>query len=643
MSWFGRLVILLFGLCQLFPVLAQTRYVAPGGSDAGPNPCTNILTPCATIQHAHNQAASGDTIQIAAGTYSESPRVTKSVSLQGAGQTSTIIAPQLSAQLPDPIIGTGAVILAVDGPVTVSIRDLQVRFPSAQYPPTSTAPVEGILTIRNPTVLIERVLVQEIHDATVSGTQAGNCIRAGRFVSPISYPGGTITLRDSELRFCQKTGIVCNEAGTICTIENSLIRDGGLGEQNPPNPPRTQTVIAPNGIQFGFGARGTIRNNTIRRFQCELASPTCGPSIDSDSFFGCGILLYLSAAPTQVLGNLIETSDGGLCSYPDVGGSPVDVRNNTFQTNRWRNALVFPGITEFRGNTLIGANEGLLVYGAQNCAHAQALLNPATLPADANTIQSASVVGIWLRTFTGSLGGTCAPPGPIAGEAQVSGSANRFVGNVVGLDNQPDEGLAQLPCNWWGSAQGPGLGGANPALTSPGDVVSPHAINDTDFACPATGPLITINASKTGPATVTPGVPFTWTLTVTNAGPADGSGTTISDPVPTGITSFSWTCAASGGAVCPAASGIGAIAHTVSVFPPGGSLTYTITAVLGSGSAFVRNEATIDPRPAVPGSTVVVVSAVAGIPPRAVPFLGLLSLLALSLGLSAIAFFLLRR
>ncbi len=44
-----------------------TRYVAPGGSDMGD--CSVATAPCSTLQYAVNQAASGDTILVAQGTY----------------------------------------------------------------------------------------------------------------------------------------------------------------------------------------------------------------------------------------------------------------------------------------------------------------------------------------------------------------------------------------------------------------------------------------------------------------------------------------------------------------------------------------------------------------------------------------------
>jgi hypothetical protein len=69
-----------------------TRYVATTGNDQfGANTCTNSDAPCRTVTQAINVANAGDSIQVAAGAYTEAITIDKSLSLQGAGQAVTIL------------------------------------------------------------------------------------------------------------------------------------------------------------------------------------------------------------------------------------------------------------------------------------------------------------------------------------------------------------------------------------------------------------------------------------------------------------------------------------------------------------------------------------------------------------------------
>ena len=87
----------------VIPVRAATLTVGPGGY--------------ATIQAAVNDAAPGDTISVAAGTYNEQITINKSVSIIGAGSDQTIITG-----------GNPAVLLSATGTVTqpILLKDLQV-------------------------------------------------------------------------------------------------------------------------------------------------------------------------------------------------------------------------------------------------------------------------------------------------------------------------------------------------------------------------------------------------------------------------------------------------------------------------------------------------------------------------------------
>lgn len=67
---------------QIIYASGETRYVSVAGTDSGD--CTTEASPCETIQYAVNQSSSGDTVLVAAGTYSEIVDITKDITLQGA-------------------------------------------------------------------------------------------------------------------------------------------------------------------------------------------------------------------------------------------------------------------------------------------------------------------------------------------------------------------------------------------------------------------------------------------------------------------------------------------------------------------------------------------------------------------------------
>ncbi|HUI89717.1 MAG TPA: hypothetical protein VLX61_13450, partial [Anaerolineales bacterium] len=93
---------------------------------------------------------------------------------------------------------------------------------------------------------------------------------------------------------------------------------------------------------------------------------------------------------------------------------------------------------------------------------------------------------------------------------------------------------------------------------------------------------------------VDPGESITYTITVTNGGPSDVSGATVSDTMPSSLTSVSWTCAATSGS-CASGTNTGNISDTVNIMN-GGSLTYTITAtVSATDTTDVINTATVLP------------------------------------------------
>ncbi|MFG1894925.1 DUF11 domain-containing protein, partial [Micromonospora zamorensis] len=118
-------------------------------------------------------------------------------------------------------------------------------------------------------------------------------------------------------------------------------------------------------------------------------------------------------------------------------------------------------------------------------------------------------------------------------------------------------------------------------------------------------PTVDLAVVKTGtPSPYVPGAPLSYTVTVTNGGPSNAVGATVVDDLPEPLSGFTWTCEATAGSTC-AASGTGDISDTVTVLP-GGSLVYTITGTVPSGTTGdLTNTATVTPPAGVldPGCT----------------------------------------
>src|SRR5947207_758256 len=94
-------------------------------------------------------------------------------------------------------------------------------------------------------------------------------------------------------------------------------------------------------------------------------------------------------------------------------------------------------------------------------------------------------------------------------------------------------------------------------------------------------------------ASVVAGTPVSYTIIVTNNGPSDVTGASVADSIPSQLSGASWTCSATAGSSCGAASGSGSIATTVNLVS-GGSATYTLSAtVKSSATGSVANTATV--------------------------------------------------
>lgn len=171
---------------------------------------------------------------------------------------------------------------------------------------------------------------------------------------------------------------------------------------------------------------------------------------------------------------------------------------------------------------------------------------------------------------------------PSVSLAQITGADHTFSTLIPSIED-----AAIVRCTITGSTSLPGTytNLTRAAVTTPG-LVDAKPSNDTsqvNYGVVGTQVSLTKTVSPTGQ--VARGSTLVYTVTATASGSAAG-GTVVRDTPPAEIQSFSWTCSATGGAVCPVASrgadGTGgtALNETIATFPAGSSVAYTITAIV---------------------------------------------------------------
>jgi uncharacterized repeat protein (TIGR01451 family) len=328
----------------------------------------------------------------------------------------------------------------------------------------------------------------------------------------------------------------------------------------------------------------------------------------NDSTGGDGGAIYddqgnLSLSRTTFTGNS-SSDDGGALDYESDNG--LAATNDTFDGNEGNEgAAIFLDGAATTG-TVVLLNDTV----ARNSAYeGGGIANPQF----ANTIENTIVADNSGGTGTGGGGdcyGTVATDN--AGAADRGGNIDSdgtcFLGSVSHdrVDTNPD--LGPLASNG-GALQTDALLAGSPAI---GDGVN------TPAACPATdergvtrpvacdvGAYQTSTAdtsiSMSGPASSTFGAPVSYTLTITNNGPAPATGVTVSDTLPAGAT---YVSASSSQGSCSGTTTVTCALGTLNSTGSGPSnvATVTITAFAGTAGT-LTNTATVssnetDPNPA---------------------------------------------
>jgi len=303
-----------------------------------------VQCPAATftsIQAAVNAANPGSLIRVCPGTYREQVFINKSLSIEG--DNGAIVLP--GTMVANTTGSSGAPIAAailVKNAANVEIEGLIVDASNNGIAECSPDLI-GIL-YQNSSGKIEHNAVRNTKlSASINGCQSGD----GIVVQSLGGETSKVSIDDNSVHDYQKNGITGNESGTEVSITNNVVT--GLGPT---------TGAAQNGIQIGFGGKGSVLRNTVTD---NVWSPCV--SLKNCAFNATGILIFQSDA-VRVEHNSVATNQVGVFA----GG-----QHATIDSNNVSNSLVLVGIDLAGDNNFASHNDvtnsgqaAILVEGNDN-------------------------------------------------------------------------------------------------------------------------------------------------------------------------------------------------------------------------------------------------------------------------------------
>lgn len=382
----------------------------------------------------------GHTLEISAGTYTEQIIVSKSLTITGAGEGVTVI------KLPAAPVKVDGVFsqIRLNSAVTVSISDLTVDGGETNALACNDV-FYGIYAYGGATMHLDTVAVTDTHVGNFAhlGCQTGRAIRYGD--SSRATPNATGTVNNVTVTRFQKSGIVVDGVGSSVAITNSAVSEGTF-EMSP--------HIAQNGIQFQYGATGSVSNTTVQGMQCTIAV-TCGVSATTAS----GILVYQAGDGIVIDNVTVTNADAAISLYTD---STVSVTNSTLSDSTFYNILNDSGKLTVDGSDLTGSLYGILTSSDP--------YETSTVVTD-SSITNATIAGLFFEDD---------------GAAIASASINDSIitGNGAGISNTSAV-TVDATCNFWGTANGPsGVGSGGGDSVSAGVTYSPWRLSSAaDAQC----------------------------------------------------------------------------------------------------------------------------------------------------------------
>jgi nitrous oxidase accessory protein NosD len=309
----------LFSLVTSFAAQAQTILV-----DAGKVNCPTATF--SAIQPAIDSASPGETVRVCKGVYHEQLIISKSITVTGDPGAELIPTAMTANATGATVADQIAAAIVVKNTTAANVNGFYIDGSANGI--TGCAPrLIGIL-VQDASATIRHNAVRHFRlGSTLNGCQSGNGIE----VETTSGGSSDVGVHSNSVDDYQKNGITANETGSSVTILSNYV--AGIGPT---------TGAAQNGIQVGFGATGTIEQNTVEN---NVWSPCV--SVSDCTATGTGILVF-DSDNIQVVQNNVGTNQVGIFT----NGTNTLISGNTIF-----NSLILDGVAVAGDRTKILSNE----------------------------------------------------------------------------------------------------------------------------------------------------------------------------------------------------------------------------------------------------------------------------------------------
>jgi hypothetical protein len=351
-----------------------TYYVGPGGNDGGA--CTSAAAPCGTLQGAVNKAASGDTIQIAAGTYTFSVDgcpgnnmnavvciSEKNLTLRGAGASNTFIDGQQAHR--------GVAVLGGGVKPAVTMENLAIR--NSKGGPFGAEPRDafgggmlvnfGSATLRNMQFVSNQTVGNPSGDRGGKGSGGGLAILSSPGANTLQNIvfdgnqalGATGPTRGGEAQGGALFAFQSQISASSLTVNNNTAK-GGDSSGSGGTPDGQESDGLGGGLSFQVGSNVTLQSSTFRNNQARGGNAAqFGGNAFGGAIFGEQATLNLATLDVRE-----NEAVGGNGVTGGVGGGGAVSHDSTNMTLD-RSTLIDNNSVGGNGNTA-GAGGGGGIY-----------------------------------------------------------------------------------------------------------------------------------------------------------------------------------------------------------------------------------------------------------------------------------------